>query len=51
MERFQLDFLKKYLTTALPPALVEGRVYEAGGPPVTMSNGFLRFVTFRAKEN
>ena len=27
-----------------PPALVEGKVYDAGGPPVTMSKGFLRFV-------
>jgi len=27
-----------------PPPLLEGKVYEAGGPPISMRKGYLRFV-------
>lgn len=36
-------FVQKIPEHGTPPSLVEGKVYEAGGPPVIMSNGFLRF--------
>jgi hypothetical protein len=37
-------FIQKIPEHGAPPALVEGKVYEAGGPPVVMSKGFLRFI-------
>lgn len=37
-------FVQKIPEQGVTPALVEGRVYEAGGPPVIMSRGFLRFL-------
>jgi hypothetical protein len=37
-------FVQKVPERGLPPALIEGKIYEAGGPPVTMSRGFLRFL-------
>ncbi len=37
-------FVQKVPNDGPPPVLVEGKVYEAGGPPVIMSNGFLRFM-------
>jgi hypothetical protein len=37
-------FVQKVPDQGAPPQLVEGKVYEAGGPPVTMSKGFLRFI-------
>jgi hypothetical protein len=42
-------FVQKIPEHGPPPALVEGKVYEAGGPPVTMSRGFLRFVVKNGK--
>ncbi|HZI61789.1 MAG TPA: hypothetical protein VFD62_13825 [Pyrinomonadaceae bacterium] len=37
-------FVQKIPIDGAPATLVEGKVYEAGGPPVTMSKGFLRFI-------
>lgn len=34
---------------AAPPALVEGKVYEAGGPEVSMPNGVIRFTIRNGK--
>jgi hypothetical protein len=42
-------FVQKVPDEGAPAALVEGKVYEAGGPPVTMSRGFLRFVIRNGK--
>jgi len=39
-----VGFIQKVPEYGTPPALVEGKVYEAGGPPVIMSKGFLRFI-------
>lgn len=36
-------FMQKIPERGSTRDLVEGKVYEAGGPPVTMSKGFLRF--------
>jgi hypothetical protein len=36
-------FVQKIPNDVAPATLVEGKVYEAGGPPITMSKGFLRF--------
>jgi hypothetical protein len=36
-------FSQKLPESGSPPALVEGRVYEAGGPPVMMRRAIIRF--------
>ena len=38
------NFVQKVPSEGTPPPLVEGKVYEAGGPPVSMAKGYLRFV-------
>jgi len=32
-----------------PPALQEGKSYQAGGPPIEMPNGFLQFTILNGK--
>jgi hypothetical protein len=36
-------FVQKVPREGPPPALQEGKSYQAGGPPIEMPNGFLRF--------
>jgi hypothetical protein len=36
-------FTQKVPEKGHPPALIEGKVYEAGGPPVILRKGFIRF--------
>ena len=38
------NFAQKVPSAGLPPPLVEGKVYEAGGPAISMPKGYLRFV-------
>lgn len=37
-------FVQKVPQSGEPPALMEGKIYEAGGPPVIMPRGFIRFI-------
>jgi len=39
------NFVQKVPSGSIPPPpLLEGKVYEAGGPPVSLPKGYLRFV-------
>lgn len=42
-------FTQKMPSEGSPPALVEGKVYEAGGPPIVMSKGIVRFKILNGK--
>jgi hypothetical protein len=42
-------FFQKIPADGLPPQLVEGKVYEVGGPPVVVPNAYLRFTIRKGK--
>jgi hypothetical protein len=43
------DFVQKVPSEGAPPPLVEGKIYEAGGPAISMSKGYLRFTIRNGK--
>ena len=42
-------FIQMVPREGAPPALQEGKSYQAGGPPIEMPNGFLRFTIRNGK--
>ena len=42
-------FTQKIPQEGAPPALQEGKTYQAGGPPIEMPDGFLRFMIRNGK--
>ena len=42
-------FTQRIPTEGKPPGLVEGKIYEAGGPSITMPKGIVRFKIVNAK--
>jgi hypothetical protein len=44
-----LGFTQKIPTQGEPPPLVEGKIYEAGGPPISVPDAYMRFTIRNGK--